>query len=386
MSVSATLAAVAGIGLPDPSMTAPEIVAHYGYPAEVHHVTTEDGYELELHRIPHGAAGPGEAERPVVFLNHCLLCSSADYLMNVPEKALAYMLADAGYDVWMGNFRGNTYSRKHVSLDPSQKKFWEFSWDEMALYDLPAMIDYALSTAAQPQLSLVGFSMGTTTTMAMLSELPEYNNKIKAAALMAPVAYCENFRGFAKVLAPYADRLDFLATLLGRYEILPGGNKTDALAMKFCAEDSELLFLCRDVVFSIAGFDPELLNEEWLQLMLTHTPAGTSVHTITHYAQLNQEGGFLKYDYGRRGNKQHYGQDTPPAFNLSSVAVPTALFWGPNDFLAAPEDVATLAGELPNLQLNMRVPWDKFNHLDFVWSTEAYNIVYPDLMDFLAKY
>jgi hypothetical protein len=49
-------------------------------------------------------------------------------------------LFDAGFDVWLCNNRGNKYSCKHVNLAPSSERFWNFSMDEMARYDIPAVV------------------------------------------------------------------------------------------------------------------------------------------------------------------------------------------------------------------------------------------------------
>ena len=40
----------------------------------------------------------------------------------------AYLLADAGYDVWMGNARGNMHSTKHDKISPMLPTFWSFRY------------------------------------------------------------------------------------------------------------------------------------------------------------------------------------------------------------------------------------------------------------------
>ena len=56
------------------------------------------------------------------------------------------------------NSRGNTWSRRHESLTPEDARFWDFSWDEMAAYDLPAVIDHVLAATGRAQLAYVGVS------------------------------------------------------------------------------------------------------------------------------------------------------------------------------------------------------------------------------------
>lgn len=367
------------------NLTTTEIIEAMGYPTETHHVTTTDGYILELHRIPHGIAGTS-GDRPVALLQHCLLCSSADYIMNTPDQALAYVLADAGYDVWMPNFRGNTYSTNHVELDPANIKFWGFSWDDMAANDLPNSIDYILDKTGREDLYYVGWSMGTTTFFAMMSELPEYNNKVRAMAALAPAAYLNYAHGPLVELAPYSSELDTIFTLLGVGQLLPSAAYMDYVAEQWCDSESTVADICYNFLFLIAGPDSEELNEEYLPIILSHTPAGSSVHTFNHYAQTIMSGNFQKYDYGLLGNLNHYGQNTPPLYNLSAVTTPVGLFWGQTDWIAAPEDVARLADELPNVALNHRVDKDEFNHLDFGWCKHPYEYVNRHVLDFFAKF
>ncbi|GAB1867630.1 Lipase 1 [Camponotus japonicus] len=59
-----------------------------------------------------------------VLLMHGFFNSSADWIVPGKDKALPYpLLANQGYDIWLGNFRGNSYSKAHISLSLSESKF-----------------------------------------------------------------------------------------------------------------------------------------------------------------------------------------------------------------------------------------------------------------------
>ena len=120
-----------------------EICTENGFKVEYHSVTTADGYILNVFRIP-GMVSEEESNvtKPPVLFQHGVLDSANCWIMNYPDVAPAFVAARAGYDVWLGNSRGNTYSRAHIEYDPdkNEKKFWDFSWFEMGTYDLPAVI------------------------------------------------------------------------------------------------------------------------------------------------------------------------------------------------------------------------------------------------------
>lgn len=368
---------------PDSYLNPGQIIRRYGYTSESHVIETEDGYLLTVHRIP--KSKNGTVGKQPVLLQHGLLATSTCFL-DEGNKSLAFILSDLGYDVWLGNARGNEYSRAHVNLLPEDTKFWNFSWHEMAIFDIPAVVTYISDTTNSPgDILYVGHSMGTTMFFAFASLKPQIAAKVKAMVALAPVAFMTHLTSPIKYLAPWVNDIDFIAKHLGINEFLPSSK-----VMKLMAFDCLSKFtrkICENLLFLIAGFNKDQVDEKTLEVVLAHMPSGTSTKTVLHYLQeISSKGDFRQYDYGTDGNMIQYGQPTPPEYNLQDIQVPVYLMYADSDMLANPLDVKRLYTRLTQRIGIYEVPLPSFNHVDFLFAKDVVKLVYNNLTATLKQY
>lgn len=364
---------------PDCGKNTTELILSKGYPAEEYQVQTSDGYLLGVQRIPHGKNNTGGG--PAVLLQHGLEDASHTWVINFPEQSLGFILADAGYDVWLGNNRGNVYSKNHVSLDPNSEAFWQFSFDEMGSSDLPAMLDFIREATGQDQVIHIGHSEGT------MQGFIGYQNqttasKVKLFVALAPVAYIGDITSrFFQLLA----KLD-VATILsvfGVKEFLPSTPLYHDLADAAC--DLSELF-CNIVLCAMAGCNPDNLNATRFDVYFDADPAGTSVQNMVHFQQGVKRDNWCMQDFGYFGNKQHYGTHHYPCYDLSQVIAPTALYTGGRDKLADPTDVTKIKEQMNPSKIVHEFNIDEYEHMDFIWGLDAHQKLYPDVVELLQKY
>jgi pimeloyl-ACP methyl ester carboxylesterase len=165
------------------------IAQSVGYRSESHEVETDDGYVLRLHRL---LPTKGSVHKGSTFLMHGLFRNSSDFLSSGSQVALAYYLADNGYDVWLGNARGTKFCTQHVKHSYKSREFWKFSFHEIGLHDVSAMLNFLLQQTKETQTRYIGHSQGASSLLALLSSSPSFNQKIAQAHLLTPAVFMKH--------------------------------------------------------------------------------------------------------------------------------------------------------------------------------------------------
>ncbi|KAH8419344.1 hypothetical protein KR222_006081 [Zaprionus bogoriensis] len=362
----------------DAHLTTPGLLRKYGYKVEEHKINTKDGFQLTAHRIPKPGAQP-------VLLVHGLADSSATWILKGPCCGLGYLLSERGYDVWMLNVRGNRYSRKHRKYQPVMRQFWDFSFHEIGIYDVPASIDYVLARSkGHKQVHYVGHSQGTTAFFAMGADKPEYMKKVKLFQALAPTVYFNHLSPASMLIKPYATTFVNLLKVLGIYEFPPERDVWRRLAYQICT--FAFRNTCIYIIMVIMGFDRAQLNSDSVPLLLGHYPSGSSSKSFAHYFQIALGGRFNKFDYDSPWeNKRRYGTIKAPDYNLDNVDCKVALYYGRNDHLSMVQDVLHLRRELPNVVHDELLAYKYFNHMDFVIAINATELLYKSMFRVMKK-
>ncbi|XP_055300714.1 lipase 1-like [Sitodiplosis mosellana] len=337
------------------------------YPAEKHTLFTKDGYILTVYRIPNMSAS--KYNRKVVLFMHGMTSSCPAFLTFGRHTSAAYKMSDAGYDVWLLCARGTTYSRRHIRMDPKDPKFWDFSWHEIGVYDIPAAIDYVLDHTNQTKLTYIGHSQGVTAFYVTLSELPEYNDKITIAHLMTPPVILKHNH---PMVPRSMDGVHAVAAWFrnnGIYEVLSHSGATMDIitaVSQFCMRPTGR-DVCRSFVYILFG-PSNLYFDELLATILNHIPGGASYKQFIHYAQIAAAQRFQRYHHGIEKNMQIYGTPEPPEYDLSKVRANIHIMHGTNDWLTPSDNVPILANAMGRYPVAIS-KFPGYNHIDFAYGS-----------------
>ncbi|KAK6335895.1 cholesterol esterase [Orbilia blumenaviensis] len=363
-----------------------EMCEIWGYEAEEHIVQTKDGYLLGLHRIPRAKSEPkpkrgesGREKKGVVYLHHGLMMNSEVWVCNLqPEKCLPFVLAEQGYDVWLGNNRGNKYSKKCIYTNSQDASFWNFSIDEFAMHDIPDSISYILLSTKAKSISYVGFSQGTAQAFAALSIHPSLNEIIDVFVALAPaMSPAGLYNSIVDALVKASPDVIFL--FFGRRSLLPSTMFWQSILYPpifVAAIDRSLRFL-----FNWSGKNMSLQQK---LASYAHLYSFTSVKALVHWFQIIRNKKFQMYDddvqsplgwgYGR----SYY---RPAKFPTKNISAPVVLVYGGSDSLV---DIEVMLKELPGHTVAKEIK--HYEHLDFLWGEENDKLVIPEVLEALEKY
>ncbi|KAI4500662.1 hypothetical protein M0802_004254 [Mischocyttarus mexicanus] len=325
--------------------------------------------------------------KPIVLLQHGALGSSNIWIMFGSERSLAYSLADAGYDVWLGNARGNIYGQDHMNLTRMDKEFWEFSIEEIALYDFPAIIDYILNYTKSERLYMIGHSMGCTASYILLSMKPDYNEKLHLLVSLAPIAYWK--KSFTPPLIQFISENNFIIRMF--LETIIGITiEPNAFWMKLflltCSNESFAKYFCIFVTSQVFGLDYSHINITDIMILYNHYPSGGPNRIFLHYAQNIIAENFKQYDYRYENNFKQYKQDEPQEYDLTKITTPVALIYANNDTFIHKECLIELYNRLPNVPIFEAVQCKYFSHIDFVLAKNLKTVVNDRIARLLKEY
>eukprot|EP00850_Spirogloea_muscicola_P011973 SM000076S21794 [mRNA] locus=s76:246034:248385:- [translate_table: standard] len=279
-----------------------------------------------------------------VFLDHPVFIGgnwwfgSRNSSLNVGmAKPLPLFLADHGYEVWIGHHRGSEWSPDSTRYSRDDRRFWDWSFDELALDDTPAQIRLIAGVSGH-RVHFVGYNQGAVVGIIAASRLQAVQECLASLTMIGPIAYL----------------VDVTSTVLRNW------------GTSFTPD--------RTVANIVNNFGISMTN------------GASPEQFLSNVTEINQSR-FQMWDWASAQlNQQNYGSALPPQYDPGLVpeVLPKLIISGGNDWFADSHNVEYLAEALSGTPERIVIP--EYAHLDLIYSRRVEDDVNQPLRKFLDRH
>jgi len=359
-------------------------ISNLGLNLEEINVITEDRYILSIWELT--SKDINNRNGKSIILQHGLLDGAFTWVI-LEEKSLAKLLCDEGYKVYLPNIRGSKFSKSHLDYDISlNSEFWDFSFDEIAEYDLTAIISLIKKRDNVDKLDYIGHSQGTLTFFLNYMSNPDFlENSINHFIGLATVANVNNATHFILNLLKTSNLLKIIPIK----NFLSFPTEIGQVLVPFCEGKGKIL--CKSILkmcFGGLSIDTGRVDYDRLgKNIFLYEPGGTSIQNVKHWIQVYSAKKLIKYDYGSKSeNKKHYGIEEPPEYDLKNMkkySIKSMVTISDTDPFCNPNDTLDFLKKIEDQSIVEVMNLTNYDHIDYLWSDSAYDEIYQKILNFL---
>lgn len=345
-----------------------------GLKLDTFRITTEDGFVITLFRLYDPKVPVEELDqRKPILLVHGLMQSCGSFLTS-GYKSLAYLLTQKKFDVWMGNNRCG-FEPEHTVYKINNTAMWDWDLNEMARYDIPAMINNLREKKHyHGKVSIMAHSQGTTQCVWLFSKQfkSDFHGIVDKCVLMAPAVYggpLLNTKTFIKFIRSLPDSIYY--NFFGRKAFMPILMRLRSMTykMKFFGFSSYIVFSY------LFNWDDYLWDKRIRGIHFTFSPVYISVKLMSWWLRDKEGQGFQEGKPIIRDSSSWFDENTPDLM----------LVVGGRDNLVNGD---MFIDRLNNLEPEMEGRWEyikipEYSHLDVLWADDVLTRVGDKVIDFL---
>jgi len=335
----------------------------HSIPYETITAVTSDKYVIKILHLP-PPPRPSKGSKGSILFLHGMFESAAMSLTHGTDS-LPVLLAQQGYDVFLGNVRGNMYGLTPGKLSPWDNKFWDFSIREHAASDFPAMVDAILKTTKHAKLTAVyGTSQGALVSLMGIAKNPRLNNKIKLLVAVSPALVLRQPNNFLVKLVFGSD-----PSYLGARQYLCFATFTQIFVPDFVA--SFIAFLA----LAASGMAVREIDKKGASFVMASTPSGfLPTHSMRMYVDILKQG--KAFYTGGRGSE----------CDFKKVKVPIGVFMGRDDCVLDVDESVDLLRNHYGGDVVHEVVLDGWGHCDLWYSVDSKTVITEAVLELIDGY